>query len=386
MVRLLHTALGFVLIGWLGIAQASVPALLPASDDIVLGQSAPLSGNFKELGLAYRDGARLVFDQVNRQGGIGGHRIRLVTLDDGYVAARAQANTQTLIEQDKAVALFGHMFTNTVFASLPLANAAGVAFVAPYAGNAELYARPANPLLFMTRASYGDELDALMRHVQAMGSTRVAMVRYDSAGGIAMQHDVEEKLQAIGLKPLGVASMRLNSLDPAVAATSLAALQPNAIVLGVSGADAVAFVRAFDRANQHKPVQFLARSLIGGHQLVTDLGVEGRGIVISQAAPSPFNGKTRISREYATALKAQSGAQSVHASYIGFEGYIAAKVMVEGLRRAGANLSRAGVVKGLASLQDWDEGDFLINYSPNDHAGSKFVTVTVIGAGGHFIE
>jgi branched-chain amino acid transport system substrate-binding protein len=361
-------------------------AFAAESGDIILGQSAPLTGSFSELGAAYRDGAQLYFDKINQAGGINGRKIRLVTLDDAYDAKRAKANTEELIEKQKALALFGYMFTNTVFASLPVATRASVPFVAPYAGNDELYTEPANPVVFMTRASYATELDTLLRHIQAMGLKRVALARYDSLGGAALQKDLEAKMKAINLEPIGVATMKLNSLHPEEAVAKLEKLRPQAIVLGVSGGDAVAFVRQFRHASNNLPVQFLARSLIGGHQLVADLGAEGRGIVISQAAPSPSNGKTRISREYQSALKTVKFDVKARSSYIGLEGYIAAKVMVEGLRRAGTAVSRQTLTAALETMHDWDMGDFTMNYSANSHSGSKFVTVTVIGAGGHFIE
>ena len=355
-------------------------------NEIILGQSAPLTGNFSELGIAYRDGARLYFDKVNNAGGINGRRIKLVTLDDAYIAKRADANTRQLIEKDNAVALFGHMFTNTVFASLPIATAAGIPYVGPYAGNDELYTQPPNPYLFMTRASYSTELDALVRHIGTMGLSRIALVRYDSIGGVALQKDLEIKMRSIQAVPIGFAAIKLNAPADPTAAASLARLQPSAIVMGISGNDAVAFVRDFNRANKNAPIQFLARSLIGGTQLVTNLSHEARGIVIAQAAPSPFNGKTRISREYQQALKANTINTPMQTSYIGLEGFIAAKVMVEGLRRCGSMLSRQKLASALASLHRWDAGDFVIDYNANQHAGSKFVTVTVIGANGHFIE
>jgi branched-chain amino acid transport system substrate-binding protein len=356
--------------------------------EIILGQSAPLSGNFSELGSAYRDGANLYFDKVNGAGGVNGRQIKLITLDDAYDAKHAVANTRRLIEKDKVIALFGYMFTNTVFATLPIAAAAGVPYVGPYAGNDELYAHPANPVLFMTRASYSSELDALLRHVNTMRLNRVALVRYDSVGGAALQNDLEMKMKAQNQVPVGISVIKLNAPADVATAASLARLQPSAIVLGVSGKDAVAFVHEFNRANKKAPVQFLARSLIGGNQLVAELSDEARGIVISQTAPSPFNGKTRVSREYQTALKTRFSKTNIQiqASYIGLEGFIAAKVMVEGLRRTGSNLSRPNLANALASIRDWDTGDFVINYSDKDHGGSRFFTVTVVGANGHFIE
>lgn len=380
-IRAVIAVVGFSCIGLFTSATRAADA-----SELVLGQSAPLTGRFDELGIAYRDGARLYFEKTNAAGGVNGHQIRLVTMDDAYDVKKAEANTHELIDKQNVIALFGHMFTNTVFASVKIATAAGVPYVAPYAGNDELYPRPANPILFMTRASYSAELDALMRHIQAMGLTKIALVRYDSVGGKSLANDLTLKMKAVKLVPMGIAVMKLNSEEASEAASQIEKMQPAAVILGVSGADAVAFVRRFHQVNNGQPVQFLARSLIGGHQLVADLSKEGRGIVISQTAPSPFNGQTRVAREYQAALKARPTANKVTASYIGFEGYIAAKVMVEGLRRAGVVPTRKSLAVAMESIKDWDAGNFRINYTPNDHGGSKFVTVTVIGEGGHFIE
>lgn len=367
-------------------AHLSCHAHAAGPKEIVLGQSAPLSGSFRELGEAYRNGAQLYFDQVNRQGGIHGYRIKLVTLDDGYTPKRAEANTQDLIERHKALALFGYMFTSTVKSTLPLAAAAGVPYIAPYAGYEELYGRPANPVLFMTRASFGSEMEMLMRHIQTMNLSRVALVRYDSVPGTLLQKEFEEKIGAIGRSPAGVATMKLNSAAAADAVAKIASSPPVAVVLGVSGSDAVAFIRQYGKASK-TPVQFLARSLVGGHQLVAELGGESRGIVMTQLAPSPFNGKTRVARDYQKALMtAKNSGQELQPGYVSFEGYIAAKVMVEGLRRAGPNPSRLALMNALESMRDWDAGDFIVNYNAVDHSGSRFVTTTVIGAGGHFIE
>jgi ABC-type branched-subunit amino acid transport system substrate-binding protein len=379
------TLISIMTAGWLLAAEAQTLGL-PANGPIVLGQSAPLSGSFGVLGKSYRDGARLYFDKVNRQGGVHGREIRLQTLDDAYDALRAENNTKRLIQEDRVFALFGHMFSSAVKASLEVASQGGVPYIAPYAGYDELFERR-NPVLFMTRASFGMEMDTLLRHAHAMGLRRVALVRYDSKPGKVLQQEFETKLAALGLKPLGIGIMKLNSRDPTAAVRQLVDTLPNGIVLGVSGADAVEFIKTFNASAKAMPIQYLARSLVGGHQLVAELGRESRGIVMTQLAPSPFNGKTRVAREYQADLKsARNEKKEIETSYLGFEGYIAAKIMVEGLKRAGPNPTRAGLITALESMRDWDGGDFFVNYSPTNHNGSRFVTVTVIGPSGHFIE
>ncbi|WP_423028194.1 ABC transporter substrate-binding protein [Undibacterium sp. Ji42W] len=358
---------------------------LPAAD-IVLGQSAPLTGSFSELGKAYRDGALLYFDKINRQGGINGHAIKLLTFDDAYVPKQAEDNTRKLIAQYHVLALFGHMFTNTVKLSLPIATAAQVPYIAPYAGNDELYATT-NPYLFMTRASFSAELDTLIRQFSVMGLKRVALIRYDSSSGAALEKELAGKVQALQLTPLVSTVISLQSGDFSKNLGVLAKARPDAVVLGVSGKDAVQFIQQFNKAALVKPIQYFARSLIAGHQLVAELGEESRGLVLSQVVPSPFNGKTQIAREYqATLNTTATPALKTTPSHIALEGFIAAKVMAEALKRTSNKLTRPALLKALESMHDWNGGDFPINFSAGKHNGSSFVTVTVIGAGGHFIE
>ncbi|MFZ6653993.1 ABC transporter substrate-binding protein [Undibacterium sp. TJN19] len=371
---------------FLSTVHARVWADNVAADDIVLGQSAPLTGSFSELGKAYRDGALLYFEKINRQGGVNGRAIKLMTFDDVYVPKQAEENTRKLITQYHVLALFGHMFTNTVKVSLPIATAAQVPYVAPYAGNDELYAT-VNPYLFMTRASFSAELDTLIKQFSVMGLKRVALIRYDSSSGAALEKELAGKVQVLKLTPLVSTVISLQSSDFSKNISVLAQARPDAVVLGVSGKDAVQFIQQFNKAALVKPIQYFARSLIAGHQLVAELGEESRGLVLSQVVPSPFNGKTQIAREYqATLNTTTTPALKTTPSHISLEGFIAAKVMTEALKRTGNKLTRPALLAALESMHDWNVGDFPLSFSAGKHNGSGFVTVTVIGSGGHFIE
>src|SRR5207253_3864937 len=122
----------------------------------------------------YRDGALAYFESVNAGGGVHGRRIRLVSLDDGYEVDKATANTRKLIEREKVFALVNYMWTNTVKACIPIAEAAGVPMVGPYTGYEALYATP-SPVVFTTRASFSDELAQIVRHLRTIGFTRIGL-------------------------------------------------------------------------------------------------------------------------------------------------------------------------------------------------------------------
>ena len=66
--------------------------------------------------------------------------------------------------------------------------------------------------------------------------------------------------------------------------------------------------------------------------------------------------------------------------------YIAAKAFTEGLRRAGKDLTREKLVTALESMRSVDLGGFIVNFTPDNHVGSRFVEMTVINSKGQVIR
>jgi branched-chain amino acid transport system substrate-binding protein len=342
--------------------------------EIVLGQSASFTGSFASQATSYRDGALAYFDHVNARGGVAGRKIRLLSLDDAYSVDKAKANTDQLLNKDKVLALFGYTWTNTVKATIPLAEAAQVPLFAPYMGYEELYAKH-SPYVFTTRASFSDELGQIVQHLRTIGLTRIGLLHYDSVSGKELLAETQARMSDAGLKLQAIGSMKTTSKDPAAAIDALKGVDLQALIIGASGSDAVAFVRDFEKVRSGK-TQYYARSLIGVKQLVTELGPLAAGISISQTAPNPHKNKL-VAVEYRQVL-AKFNPQA-KPDYIGLEGMMAAKVMVEALRRSGSTPSREALVQTLERMNEFDLGGYTVRFSSKKHHGSKFVDITLIG-------
>ncbi len=362
---------------------ASERAAAAPPDELVLGQSAPLSGPFAALGRDYRNGALLAFDQVNAGGGLRDRKIRLVTLDDEYDAHKAVANATELILRYHVLAFFNHMFTNTVRASLPIAEAARIPYFGPYTGSAELY-RNDRSLLFLTRASFADELDKILNQIASVRYRRVAMVHYEGVAGDEFHHDVERGLQARGLTLGAVAAMPLGGRAEA-AVKAVAALDPEVIILGVSGNDAVGFLRAA-AASGGLHASYFARSLVGSSQLHAELGAAAAGIVITQLVPSPFklNPEQAVVRDYLRLLARRNPADQPN--FIELEGFVNARLMITALRRLGPVVSPAALSNVLASLGRVDLGGYVVDFSDGHRTGSHFVELTMLRGDGTFAQ
>ncbi|HEY5365039.1 MAG TPA: ABC transporter substrate-binding protein [Casimicrobiaceae bacterium] len=348
---------------------------------IVIGQSAPLTGPAMELGTEMRAGALLYFDYINSRGGVNGRTIELRTLDDGYEPDRAVANTHRFIDKDEVFALFGYVGTPTTLASMPVFTQARVPLVGPFTG-AEQFRKPVNRYIFNVRASYFQETDDLVELLAKLNLTRISVFYQNDAYGKAGLEGVDRAMKKRKLEIAGTGTFERNSSDVAAAVASIAKTNPQAVIQIGAYKSCAAFIKAMTKVGV--VAQYMNVSFVGARALAQELGNDGRGVGISQVVPFPWNGGVPVVREYQKLTLAKTGKETY--SFTSLEGFIAAKVMVEGLRRAGREPTRERLVSALETLNDYDVGGFYVTYSPTDHTGSRFVELTAIGKDGTFVR
>ena len=325
-----------------------------------------------------RLGAMLYFDKVNAKGGINGRTIELQTLDDGYEPDRCVANTKKLIEGG-AFALFGYIGTPTSLAALPLATQAKVPFLAPFTG-AEALRTPFNRQAFHVRASYFDETAEIVKQSTAIGIKRIGVFHQNDSYGKAGLEGVVRALKPLGLEPAGLGTVERNTVDVDAAVKSILAAKPDAIVQISAYKACAAFIRAARQAGFGGT--FYNVSFVGTKALADELQKDARGVVVSQVMPFPYASVSPISGEYLAAGKAALG-DKFEPNYSSMEGYVAARTVAEGLRRAGNAPGADALIGAMESLRDFNLGGFFVDFSPTDHTGSKFVDLTILTADGH---
>jgi ABC-type branched-subunit amino acid transport system substrate-binding protein len=352
-------------------------------DRIIIGQSAALTGPASLLGVEMRDGAQAYFSQLNAQGGVNGRRIELITLDDGYEPERAAANTRKLIEENKVFALFGYVGTPTSLAAQPIFTEAKVPLFAPFTG-ADSLREPFNRYMFHIRASYSEETERIVRHSVGLNLKRIAVFYQNDSYGKSGLNGVEKALERRGMIPVASATVERNATDVRRAVETIAAAKPDAVVMISAYKSCAAFIKAMQArvAQGDASVQYYNVSFVGSRALAEELGEDAAGVVVSQVMPFPFDGVKSVVREYQAAMQRYNPKAPV--SFTSLEGYIAAKVMTEGIRRAGPNLTREGLITALQNMEAYDVGGFRVGFRPGSHALSKFVDLTVIQRGGTF--
>jgi len=357
-------------IAGLGLSQW---ATAQSDKPIVLGQSAPFSGPSEILGSQYNQGARLYFEAVNTKGGVNGRPIELKRLDDALNPERCVANTRQFIGEG-VFALFGYVGTPSSMAALPLATEAKVPFFAPLTG-AQSLREPFNRYAIHVRASYFEETAAIIKQMTAVGIKKIAVFHQNDAFGKAGLEDVVHALAPLNLKPVAAGSVETNSTDVAQALKSILGAGPEAIIQIGAYKGCATFVRLARRAGYGG--NFYNISFVDTQALSAELGAVARGVIVSQVMPFPYGAATPIATEYLSALQA-SGLVATSPNYSGIEGFVAAKVFTEALRRAGKALTREGFLTAIQSMQNYNLGGMTMEFGPQKNVGSKFVEMTML--------
>jgi len=349
------------------------------STTVTIGQSAGLTGNLAERVKPAVAAANLYFEEVNRKGGINGRRIRLLSIDDGGDVARSVENTKRLIETEGVFALLLQTGAGPAAASMPVAIGSRVPFIAPLTGTTSL--RAANRYVFHVKASFADEWQQIVAHMKGLNLSNVAIVYFDNDAGREGLKLAQESLAKIDLKPSLVVGFggKAGTLKEAV--DKLVQANPNAIMLASVQQPAGEFVSAM-AATGKRPFIYTS-SISIGEAIYKAAGDKAHGVIISQTVPYPNDISLALVREYQDLIK-RAGVPS--GGYPAIEGLISAKVLVEGLRRAGPKLTRESFIDALEGIKNFDVGGYVVKFSPADHVGSRYVDLTMVARGGRFIH
>ncbi|MBL8395237.1 MAG: ABC transporter substrate-binding protein [Candidatus Accumulibacter sp.] len=375
------------LICWLRVVLALlffVAAPLPAAD-IVIGQVAAFSGPLAPTGTHMRAGAQLHFDAVNAEGGIHGARIHLVSADDGYRTEQTVRLAREMLRQSQPLAFIGFVGTGNVEAMIEqkVLAEAGIPLIAVRSG-AETLVRRNDPFLFMTRASYAEEIDRITDQYATTGYTRFAVLYQDDPFGQGALQSAEQSVRKAGGTLVAKGSYEKNTTNVAASVKSIAAAEPQAVILIANTAASAEFLKQSREAGNL--AQYVALSVTDAGQVVQRIGADkAEGLALTQVVPDPNNHTVALIREVQSHF-AKFRPKDVTLNHTFVEGYLGAKVLVEALRRAGPNPTRRKLRDTLEGISNYDAGGVFISFSPRRHAGSRYVDITILNRSGKLLR
>lgn len=352
-------------------------------NEIIVGQVAAFSGPLAPTGTNVRAGAQLYFDKVNATGGVHGAKIKLTSRDDGYKVPETVRLTRELLNDSAPVALIGLVGTGNVEALVKegVLTKAGVPVVGMRSGATSLIK---HPLLFHTRASYAAEVDKIVQQLASIGFKRVAVFYQDDPFGLDGMQAAEISLRKAGVELVAKGAYPKNTTDVAEAVKLIAAAEPQGVIMVSNTAASSAFVQQ-SRAVGNE-AQFVALSVTDGPQVAKRIGsATSHGLGIVQVVPDPNSRTLPLTRELQDVYK-QFPPQGADLNHTLLEGYLMAKVLVEGLKRAGPAPTRKKLRDALETIDDFDAGGVFIGFSPTNHSGSSFVDITILNRAGKVLR
>jgi ABC-type branched-subunit amino acid transport system substrate-binding protein len=351
------------------------------AQDIVIGQSVPLSGSNADIGRDMRDGALAIFNKVNASNQLGGRKIQLVTLDNANNRQRAAENTQQLVNQG-ALALFGYNSATNSVDALPLMAQNNMLFLAPFSGSLSLRN---HPNVYTIRASYKDETLEILESKRAVGSNKAVVVYYDDEVGRSNYEAVASTFADQGMeRPRGVAVKRGGAAVNAAVVDAIAKDNPHYVLATTQFNVVGEFLKIAN--DKGVPIPVAALSFVNPDELVASVGDLARGTVVAQVMPSPRSANqisVPLMKECAEALNTLNGARL---NYTTLESCIAAKVLVEAIKKAGPQVTRASLLQAMGNLGRLDLKGFSLNFSNGQRHGSNWVELTILSRGNRFVQ
>lgn len=343
---------------------------------ILIGQTAGFTGAVAAGVKETTDGAKLYIDAINAKGGVAGQKIELISLDDKFDPKLAAENARKLIEEQNVVALFLNRGTPHSEAIIPLLDKHGIPLIAPSTGAMSLH-QPVKKHVFNVRATYQREAEKAVTHLATIGITKIAVVHVDDSFGLDGLAGAQKGLTTAKLTPVVLEKFDRSKPDFSKIAPAITQAGAQAVLLIASGSAVVDGIKAMRAAGSAAQVVTLSNNASGG--FIKSLGENARGVIVSQVFPQSISyGLVKEAQDMARA----KGAADVSPAML--EGYAAAKVLVEALRRAGPKPSRERIQAALEGLGKFDIGGLEVNFSPQDHTGLDFADLSIITSDGRF--
>lgn len=347
-----------------------------AQADYAVGQTAGHTGQVAASVGEATQGAKIYFDIVNASGGINGQKVNLVSLDDKFDPKLAAANAKQLIDQG-VIALFLNRGTPHTQAIMPLLTEYKVPLVGPSTGAMVLH-KPVHPWLFNVRATYQREAERAIEHLSLIGMERIAIVQVDDSFGDDAVQGAMAGLTKTNKKPVAHEKYDRAKPDFGPIVPRLMEKQPQAVLFIGSGTAVVAGMKAVRAAGSSAQLVTLSNNASAG--FIKDLGPIGYGVIVSQVFPYERSIAKPIIKEAAEA--AHKAGVELTPTIV--EGYVSAKVLVEGLKRAGKQPTRQSLREALDNMTHFDVGGIEVGYSPKDHSGLDYVDLAIIDQAGKF--
>lgn len=313
---------------------------------ILLGASNAQSGPAAQLGLKLNAGARVYFEKINKAGGIAGHKIKLLALDDGYEPFKAVANTQKLLKHGELFSFFNFVGTPTSHAAFPIVENSKLPFITPFTG-AHFLHQSTTGKVYNLRASYFQEAFAQIEYLVAHKDVkRVGILIQADEFGLAVQQGYEKSLSAFGLEPAVITRYRRNTEDIDLALELLIKHEVD-VVAFVGTYIPMAELIAKSEVSGFTPY-FTTVSFISSRDLFQRIDGSTAKVLVTEVVPDPNNCNLRLCVQFLQDIESYGFGAPDH---VLFEGYLNAYAFIEAAKACGHKVNQECVLSNLNKMR-----------------------------------
>jgi branched-chain amino acid transport system substrate-binding protein len=374
---------------------ANVPAgPLPrgiGEKEIRFGIAAPFSGAARELGRQMKLGIETAFNRVNDAGGVDGRMLKLFAADDGYEPSRTGEAMKQLYEKDQVFGIVGNVGTPTAVVAIPYALERKMLFFGAFTGANILRNDPPDRYVFNYRASYVQETDAVVRYlvkIRRLQPRQIAVFAQQDSYGDAGFAGVAKAFRSMGANDGAILRLNYarNTVDVDDAINQLKA-QKTPIKAVVMVATYRAAARFIEKTREQYPGLIYSNvSFVGSTALAEELKLLGprytNGVIVTQVVPA-VSGYSSAVLEYKNALAKYFPGEAP--DYVSFEGYVAANVLIAGIKRAGPQLDTEKLIDTLENMRNLDLGlGTQLSFGRSEHQASHKVWGTALDESGRY--
>ena len=333
-----------------------------SDDEILIGSSSALTGHASFLGSQLTRGSLALIKEINETGGIHGRKIKLIVYDDKYEPESAIANTNKLIKDDRVFMLFDYVGTPTAKVVMPIVNREKIPILGLFTG-AIFLRYPTQPFIFNVRASYKKEVEQMIDYWLSRGKKKIGIFFQDDDFGYSVLENIEEALRQRNLKAVSKGRFTRGKPPEINEVKKMAMEAPEAVMMVGTSRPLATFVNmAVDNGMRNS--EFHTVSFVGSEAFAEDIlsfkkNLE-KNVYVTQVVPSPYDLSSDTVKEFNLLFKKYYPEDSPN--YVALEGFINGKILVEALKRAGKNLTRAEFVKTLERMSDYNAGTGMPSY------------------------
>ena len=359
--------------------------------EIRFGITAAFTGPVKERGRQMKLGIDTAFNRVNEAGGVEGRMLKLIAADDGNEPTHTLVAVKQLYEKDQVFGIIGSVGTATAAAALPYALERRMLFFGAFTGGNIVRHDPPDRYVFNYRPSYAEETDATVRYLvklRRIPVRQIAVFAQTDDLGDAGFAGVARAFRALGISDAAI--LRLNykrntvEVDDAVNQLRLQKLPIKAVIMAASYRAASKFI---EKTRDLFPGMIYTNiSGVGGSSLASELALLGpryaSGVIVTQVVPA-VSGYSSAVLDYKGALAKYFPGEAP--DYASLEGYVAANILIQGLKRTGPQLDTERLIDVLENLRDLDLGlGVPLGFGRAEHQASHKIWGTTLDDNGQY--